>query len=163
MAIKTIVIGAGAAGLCCAGFLARAGMPALVLERGPRPARKVLVTGKGRCNVTNNCTPDVFLKNVRTNSRFLYSASGAFSPEDTIRLFESLGVPLKTERGNRVFPVSDRAGDIADALIRFAGKDCIRMGARVSQILAEDGAVAGVGLENGGTCMADAVYWPRAA
>ena len=157
VAIKTIVIGAGAAGLCCAGFLARAGMPALVLERGPRPARKVLVTGKGRCNVTNNCTPDVFLKNVRTNSRFLYSASSAFSPEDTIRLFESLGVPLKTERGNRVFPVSDRAGDIADALIRFAGKDCIRMGARVSQILAEDGAVRGVRLENGGTCMADAV------
>ena len=102
VAIKTIVIGAGAAGLCCAGFLARAGMPALVLERGPRPARKVLVTGKGRCNLTNNCTPDVFLKNVRTNSRFLYSASSAFSPEDTIRLFESLGVPLKTERGNRV-------------------------------------------------------------
>ena len=78
VAIKTIVIGAGAAGLCCAGFLARAGMPALVLERGPRPARKVLVTGKGRCNVTNNCTPDVFLKNVRTNSRFF--AGGHHAP-----------------------------------------------------------------------------------
>lgn len=157
MAIKTIVIGAGAAGLCCAGFIARARAEVLVLERGPRPARKVLVTGKGRCNVTNNCTPDVFLKNVRTNSRFLYSASSAFPPEDTMRLFESLGVPLKTERGNRVFPVSDRAADIADALIRFAGKGRIRTDARVSEILAEGGAVRGVRLESGETCMADAV------
>lgn len=157
MAIKTIVIGAGAAGLCCAGFIARAGAEVLVLERGTRPTRKVLVTGKGRCNVTNNCTPDVFLKNVRTNSRFLYSASSAFPPEDTMRLFESLGVPLKTERGNRVFPVSDRAADIADALIRFAGKGRIRTDARVSEILAEGGAVRGVRLESGETCMADAV------
>ncbi|WP_303900494.1 NAD(P)/FAD-dependent oxidoreductase [Anaerotruncus colihominis] len=157
VAIKTIVIGAGAAGLCCAGFLARSGVKALVLERGPRPARKVLVTGKGRCNVTNNCTPDVFLKNVRTNSRFLYSASSAFPPEDTMRLFESLGVSLKTERGNRVFPVSDRAEDIADALSRFAGRERIRTDARVSEILMKDGAVCGVRLESSEICAADAV------
>ena len=118
--MDNLIIGGGAAGLMCAGFAARAGKKVTVLERNASFARKVRITGKGRCNVTNNCPPEEIIRNVRTNPRFLYSAVNAFSPADTMALFEGLGVPLKTERGRRVFPVSDRADDIASALIRFA-------------------------------------------
>ena len=139
--VEAVVIGGGAAGLCCAGFALRRGARVTVLERGSRPARKVLVTGKGRCNVTNDCGPETFLQNVRTNGRFLYGAIHSFPPADAMALFEELGVPLKTERGNRVFPVSDRAADIAAALSRFAGGAALR----------------GVRLEGGETLPADRV------
>ena len=108
-----IVVGGGAAGLFAAGWAAKNGLRVLVLERRERPARKILVTGKGRCNVTNNCTPQEFISAVRRNPRFLMSAVYAMTPQDAMACFEGLGVPLKTERGNRVFPVSDRAMDIA--------------------------------------------------
>ncbi|PWL60375.1 MAG: aminoacetone oxidase family FAD-binding enzyme, partial [Oscillospiraceae bacterium] len=115
-----VIIGGGAAGLLCAGFAARRGMRVAVLEKNGRPARKVRITGKGRCNVTNNCDNNDFIRAVRGNGRFLYSAIAAFSTADTMAFFEGLGVPLKTERGNRVFPVSDQATDIVDALVGFA-------------------------------------------
>jgi len=115
-----IIIGGGAAGLICAGVASSRGKAVIVLEKMPRPARKILVTGKGRCNLTNNCITDELLAAVYSNPRFLHSAFAAFSPQDTIALFENLGVPLKTERGARVFPVSDRAMDIADALVGYA-------------------------------------------
>ena len=140
-----IIIGGGAAGLCCAGFAAKRGLSVLVAEGRERPARKILVTGKGRCNVTNNCPPEEVLKNVCGNPRFLYSAMTAFPPAKTMALFEGLGVPLKTERGGRVFPVSDSARDIADALVRFAreaGAEIIQ--AKAAEILVEDGAAAGI-------------------
>ncbi|WP_101551463.1 NAD(P)/FAD-dependent oxidoreductase [Anaerotruncus massiliensis (ex Togo et al. 2019)] len=154
-----VVIGGGAAGLFAAGFAAKGGASVTVLERGARPARKLLITGKGRCNVTNNCSPEDFLRNVRTNPRFLYGAASAFSPADAMAFFESLGVPLKTERGGRVFPVSDRAADVADALVRFAKASGARLvtSARVTDILAEDGGVRGVRLEDGRELSADAV------
>lgn len=117
----------------------------LVAEGRERPARKILVTGKGRCNVTNNCPPEEVLKNVCGNPRFLYSAMTAFPPAKTMALFEGLGVPLKTERGGRVFPVSDSAREIADALVRFAreaGAEIIQ--AKAAEILVEDGAAAGI-------------------
>ena len=154
-----VVIGGGAAGLFAAGFAAKGGASVTVLERGTRPARKLLITGKGRCNVTNHCSPEDFLRNVRTNPRFLYSAASAFSPADAMAFFESLGVPLKTERGGRVFPVSDRAADVADALVRFAKASGARLeaSARVTGILAEDGGVRGVRLEDGRELSADAV------
>ena len=117
-----IVVGGGAAGLLCAGTAAARGRKVLVLEKMERPARKILVTGKGRCNLTNNCTPEELRAAVKANPRFLYSAFSAFSAQDTMNLFERLGVPLKTERGGRVFPVSDKAMDIADALVRYAKK-----------------------------------------
>ena len=85
-----------------------------------KPAQKILVTGKGRCNVTNDCTPEEFLHHVRTNPRFLFSSLGAFPPAKTMALFESLGVELKVERGRRVFPVSDKAEEIRQALLRYA-------------------------------------------
>lgn len=140
-----IIIGGGAAGLCCAGFAAKRGLSVLVAEGRERPARKILVTGKGRCNVTNNCPPEEVLKNVCGNPRFLYSAMTAFPPAKTMALFEGLGVPLKTERGGRVFPVSDSAREIADALVRFAreaGAEIIQ--AKAAEILVEDGAAAGI-------------------
>ncbi len=116
-----LIIGAGAAGLFCAGAAVRAGHRVTVLEHMPKPGRKILVTGKGRCNLTNACELDEFLKHVRRNARFLYSALSACPPAFVMDLFErQLGVPLKTERGRRVFPKSDRAQDILDALLRWA-------------------------------------------
>ena len=140
-----IIIGGGAAGLCCAGFAAGRGLSVLVAERRERPARKILVTGKGRCNLTNNCPPEEVLRNVCGNPKVLYSALAAFGPADTMALFQGLGVPLKTERGNRVFPVSDSARDIADALVRFArqsGADIVQ--AKAEEILLESGAAVGI-------------------
>ena len=145
-----IIIGGGAAGLCCAGFAAGRGLSVLVAERRERPARKILVTGKGRCNLTNNCSPEEVLRNVCGNPKFLYSALAAFGPADTMALFQGLGVPLKTERGNRVFPVSDSARDIADALVRFArqsGADIVQ--AKAEDILLESGAAVGIRCEDG--------------
>lgn len=140
-----IVVGAGAAGCVAAGYAAQNGRRVLVLERNKRPARKILVTGKGRCNVTNNCEPEEFFRHVRTNPRFLYSALSRFAPQKTMELFESLGVKLKTERGRRVFPQSDRAMDIADALQLFMkNKNITLLQGRVKKLMLEDGALIGV-------------------
>lgn len=145
-----VVIGGGAAGLLCAGTAARRGLSVLVVEGRERPARKILVTGKGRCNLTNNCPPEEVQKNVCRNSKFLYSALWAFPPAETMRLFESLGVPLKTERGNRVFPVSENARDIADALVRFAKEAGVEIvQGKAAEILLEQGAAVGVRTQEG--------------
>lgn len=117
------VIGAGAAGMLCAGKLAAGGLNVVLIEKNNRPGKKLLITGKGRCNVTNNCTVEEFLAAVRTNSKFLYSAAYSFAPADTMQFFESLGVPLKTERGARVFPKSDCAQDVVAALAGYCKKN----------------------------------------
>ena len=117
---KVLIVGAGAAGLMAAGAAVRLGHEVTVLEHTDRPAQKILVTGKGRCNVTNDCTAEEFLRHVRTNPRFLYSSLGAFPPAKTMELFTSLGVELKVERGRRVFPASDKAEEIRQALLRYA-------------------------------------------
>ena len=117
---KVLIVGAGAAGLMAAGAAVRQGHQVTVLEHMDKPAQKILVTGKGRCNVTNDCTAEEFLRHVRTNPRFLFSSLGAFPPATTMELFASLGVELKVERGRRVFPVSDKAEEIRQALLRYA-------------------------------------------
>lgn len=117
---KIVIIGAGAAGLMAAGAAVREGHTVTVLEHTEKPGQKILVTGKGRCNVTNDCTEEEYLNHVRANPRFLFSSLAAFPPQAAMALFESLGVPLKTERGRRVFPVSDRAEDIRQALLQYA-------------------------------------------
>lgn len=118
---KIVVIGGGAAGLLCGAKSAEKGNDVTIIEKMNRPARKLMITGKGRCNVTNaSFELDDLISNVPTNPRFLYSAFSNFMPYDTMALFEKLGVPLKIERGNRVFPVSDKALDIVDALVNFA-------------------------------------------
>ena len=156
--MNVIVVGGGAAGLMAAGAAGRQGHTVTVVERNPRPARKVMITGKGRCNVTNNCSIDTFIQHVPENGRFLYSALNAFSPQDTMDLFESLGVPLKTERGNRVFPVSDKAVDIVDALVRYAKEGGARfVEGRVTELVITDGICTGVKLEDGTTLTADRV------
>jgi len=117
---KIVIVGGGAAGLMAAGAAVRQGHQVTVLEHMQKPAQKILVTGKGRCNLTNDCNPEEFLRHVRTNTRFLYSSLGAFPPAKTMELFRSLGVELKVERGRRVFPVSDKAEEIRQALLRYA-------------------------------------------
>ncbi|MBQ9086770.1 MAG: NAD(P)/FAD-dependent oxidoreductase [Clostridia bacterium] len=142
---QVIVVGGGAAGMMAAVYAADAGARVLLLERGNTCGRKLRITGKGRCNVTNDCTLEEFMQNVPTNPRFLYSALNFLSPEDTQLFFTEAGVPLKTERGRRVFPVSDRAEDIVRALYDACRKRGVehRTG-RVESLILEDGAVRGV-------------------
>lgn len=143
-----IVIGAGAAGMMAAVTAAQNGASVAVIEPNEKVGRKLAITGKGRCNVTNNSDNETILKNIPRNPRFMYSALSMFSAEDTMNFFEWRGVELKTERGNRVFPVSDKAYDIVDTLF-FAMKDegvqLIRD--RVKEILTENNRVIGVKTE----------------
>lgn len=140
-----IVIGGGPAGMFAAIIAARQGKRVLLLERNDRLGKKLLITGKGRCNVTNDCTAQEILQNTPRNGRFLFSAMNAFPPERIKAFFEENGCPLKTERGNRVFPVSDRAQSILETL-----QNCLRRSrvtvktARVKSILVEDGRACGV-------------------
>ncbi len=117
-----LIIGGGAAGLMAAATAAEYHDPAhtrvLLVEQNDRMGKKLRITGKGRCNLTNDCDRDEFLQNVPTNPRFLYAALAAFDTQDTKAYFEALGVPLKVERGKRVFPVSDKAADVVEALVR---------------------------------------------
>ena len=157
MAKKIIVIGGGAAGLMAAGFAAKQGNNVTVIEKMPRPARKVVITGKGRCNVTNNTDINGLIKSVNGNGKFLYSAFSEFSAQDTMDFFENLGVPLKTERGNRVFPVSDKSLDIVDALVSFAKSGADIINATVKSIDVKENKVCGVVLENGDYITCDGV------
>lgn len=117
---RIAVIGGGAAGMMAAGTAARSGALVTVFEHTDRLGWKLSITGKGRCNVTNNCSVTDFLDNVTKNPRFLYSALSAFSPADTMELFSELGVELKTERGMRVYPASDKAADIVNAMKKYS-------------------------------------------
>ncbi len=156
---KVVVVGAGAAGCLAAGFAAESGNDVLLLERNDKIARKVLITGKGRCNVTNAETDiDKLIAAVSHNGRFLYSAFSQFGTDDTRNLFEGLGVPLKTERGFRVFPVSDKAMDIVDALNRFiTEKGVKRKKGRVIALIIENGEVKGVKTDDGEIYNAESV------
>lgn len=140
-----IVIGGGAAGMFASVQAAKRGLHVLLLDKNPSCGKKLLITGKGRCNVTNNCTAEEVLKNVPRNGRFLYSSVCAFPPEAAMAFFEENGCALKTERGNRVFPVSDRSADVLAALQRAmhdAGVE--RRQDTAHRILTENGRVCGV-------------------
>ena len=154
-----LIIGGGAAGLMAAGTVSMTGKSVTVLERNDRPARKVIITGKGRCNVTNNCTElDKLIENVPQNGRFLYSAFSNFMPSDTMELFEDMGVPLKTERGGRVFPVSDKAVDSVDALVSFATDDGAQIvKGRAKELIIENGTVKGAVTYDGEKIFAEKV------
>lgn len=117
MRYDVIVIGGGAAGLMAASTAVSCGKSVLVLDKNEQLGRKLLITGKGRCNITNDCELDEFMRNIPTNGKFLYSAFSQFSSNDTKNFFKAHNVPIKTERGNRVFPQSDKAQDVCDALI----------------------------------------------
>lgn len=140
-----IIVGGGAAGMMAAITAAGLGKSTLLLEKMNRCGKKISITGKGRCNVTNNCTSDDFFANIPTNPRFLYSAYAGFNSQDCMDFFERLGVPLKTERGNRVFPVSDKAEDIVRALEQGCEDYGVnKIFSKVTEIITEDGAVKGV-------------------
>ena len=137
-----VVIGGGPAGMMCALQAAQRGKSVVLLEPNDKLGRKLRITGKGRCNLCNNCDVKTFMANVPGDGRFLYSALNRFSPADTIAFFESHGLPLKTERGNRVFPQSDNANDVANlmaSLCRKSGVQVLKTAAK--QIIAENGAV----------------------
>jgi len=156
--VNVFIIGGGAAGLMAAVTAAGAGASVTIAEPNDKPGRKLRITGKGRCNVTNDTDVRGVIANTPTGGKFLTSALTAFPPAETMAFFESIGVPLKTERGGRVFPVSDDANDIADALTDRA----YRLGAvfkkdRVLEIICKDGAAKAVRLKSGGIVPADAV------
>ena len=156
--MKIIVIGGGAAGMMAACTAAERGAEVILIERNSQLGIKVNITGKGRCNVTNDSEPDALIKNTLTNGRFLYSAFAALSAQDTMAFFEKIGVPLKVERGKRVFPVSDHARDITGALkthLHRLGVTVLQH--RVKGITTENGAVSGVSLQDGSVISADRV------
>ncbi|MBQ3814423.1 MAG: NAD(P)/FAD-dependent oxidoreductase, partial [Clostridia bacterium] len=125
--ISVLIIGAGPAGMMAAVSAAEAGASVTLLERNPFPGKKLRITGKGRCNVTNNCSPREVVEAVTANPKFLYGAVSRFTPSDTIAFFENAGVPLKTERGRRVFPVSDKAADIQAAMVKKVRGSGVRL------------------------------------
>ena len=144
-----VIIGGGAAGSFCAITAARRGLSVIVLEPNEKIGRKLRITGKGRCNVTNNSDIRTVMNHIPDHSRFLYGALTRFSPEDTMQFYEDLGIPLKTERGNRVFPVSDNANDIADALqneLRRLGVTIIHE--KAVDLITEDGRICAVDTSN---------------
>ena len=147
---EAVVIGGGAAGMMAALTAARRGKDVLLVEHEKFCGKKLRITGKGRCNLCNDCDVRAFLKNVPGNAKFLYSALNRFSPADTMAFFEALGVPLKTERGNRVFPVSDNAHDVARALEAAMKRAGVRLlFADAEEIVTDGGAVCAVKTSQG--------------
>ena len=145
-----IVIGGGAAGLIACAFAARHCRQVILVEKNKILGKKLRITGKGRCNITNAAEIDEFFKNIPTNPKFLYSALYSFTNDDIIDLLKRLGVETKTERGGRIFPVSDNAGDVADALSGFALKKNVKLiHDEAAGLLKSNGRVDGVILKNG--------------
>ncbi|MBQ8140650.1 MAG: NAD(P)/FAD-dependent oxidoreductase [Clostridia bacterium] len=148
-----LVVGGGPAGMMAAISAARLGASVILAERNDRCGRKLRITGKGRCNLTNDCPVNEFLQNVPTNPKFLYAALNRFGTEDTKTFFEEAGVPLKVERGRRVFPVSDKATDIVDAMVRLCRKSGVKIiNGKVSSLLTDGGRVCGA------VCAGEEIY-----
>ena len=155
---KIIIIGGGAAGLIASATAAGRGEDVTVIEKNSRPARKIMITGKGRCNVTNACFDlDDLINSVVTNKRFMYSAFSSFMPYDTIALIEEMGVPTKIERGNRVFPESNKAVDIVDALVKNAKQNGVKfVEGTVTSFNTENNVIKSVNLDDGTVVDGDA-------
>ena len=156
---KILIVGGGAAGMMASIFAARNGHEVHIFEKNEKTGKKLYITGKGRCNLTNACDMDTLFTSVCTNEKFLYSAFYGFTNQDVMNFFEEAGVKLKTERGNRVFPMSDRSGDILDALRRQMKKSGVQvhLNTEVSDILTKDGQASGICLSDGRTIIGDAV------
>ena len=156
---EILVIGGGAAGMMAAVFAARAGGNVTLLEKNEKLGKKVYITGKGRCNLTNDCDRDGFLAQVPRNPRFLYSALSFFSPRDMMALLEENGCPVTVQRGKRVFPASEKASDVTKALASLLRKlnVRVRLNSDVKSLKTENGRVAGAELTDGAFLPADAV------
>lgn len=158
MSKSLLVIGAGPAGMMAAGTAAQYGTTVTLADKNKRVGRKLLVTGKGRCNITNNCDENTFIQHVPTNGRFLYSAIYGFNPQDTMTFFENNGLPLKTERGNRVFPCSDKAMDVVDTMHKFIKQSgCKFLQSELDTLMIEDQCVKGAIAKSGKKFFADKV------
>lgn len=156
--MKTIIIGAGAAGLMAACSAGENGDEVILIEKNDRYGKKLSITGKGRCNVTNNCTREELIKNIPVNGRFLYSAFSRFDSDSVMSFFENAGVPLKTERGNRVFPQSDKAADIVNALVSEMKKHNVTaIRGCVKAVKEKDGTFSHVVLSDGREIFGDRV------
>ncbi|MBQ8556036.1 MAG: NAD(P)/FAD-dependent oxidoreductase [Clostridia bacterium] len=156
---NVIVVGGGAGGMMAAIFAARTGANVTLLERNQKLGRKVYITGKGRCNVTNDCTIDEFMREVPRNPRFLYSALSYFTPQQMMELLEDEGCPVVVQRGRRVFPATEKASDVTRALEKTMRALGVRIvfDARVKDIVLADGAVSGVTMMDGTEYAADRV------
>lgn len=142
---RVIVIGGGAAGLMAAGFAAQNGAKVTVFEKMHRVGRKIMITGKGRCNLANECDVETFMQNVPVNNKFLYSAIYNFTPYDIIDFFNNLGLQTKTERGNRVYPISEKAVDVVDTMRNFALDNGAKIvNKEVKSLLVENGVLKGI-------------------
>ena len=150
MKTDVLVVGGGAAGMMAALTAAQQGAQVTLLERNEKVGRKIYITGKGRCNLTNDCQVREFLTCVPRGGKFLNSALFRFTPQDTMEFFEGLGVPLKVERGRRVFPVSDKASDVIDALFFALRRNKVKIvQARAEELLLADGEITGVKTDSG--------------
>lgn len=148
---KVVVIGGGPAGMMAAGTAAQKGNKVTLIEKNEKLGKKLFITGKGRCNVTNASDPENLISNTPGNPYFLYSAFYTFTSDSTINFFENLGVPIKIERGNRAFPKSDKSSDIVRAMSRFLKNTgvTIKLNTAVKDIKIVDGVVKGVKTDNG--------------
>lgn len=148
---KILIVGGGAAGMLASVYAARNGLEVHVFEQNEKLGKKLYITGKGRCNVTNNCPVEELFAAMAVNEKFMYSAFYGYTSQDTMRFFEDAGVALKTERGNRVFPVSDHSSDIIRALEKEMKKAGVKihLNTKVSEILLQEGRASGIKTENG--------------
>ena len=156
---KVVVIGAGAAGMMAAATAANRGLDVTLIEKNHRVGRKILITGKGRCNITNDCDIEELIENVPTNGKFLYSAFYTFTNTDVIEMFNKLGVETKTERGKRVFPASDKAHDIANALEKMVKSQKVKvlLNTKVDKIISKENKVEKVILDNKKEILCDSI------
>ncbi len=154
-----LVVGGGAAGLMAAYAAGKEGADVLLLEHNEKTGKKIYITGKGRCNLTNDCTRDEFMREVARNPRFLFSALNALSPQDMMDLMESHGLPLTVERGRRVFPASQKASDVTRTLMAMLKEvhASVRLHADVEHLLIRDGRISGVKTKDGEEISAGAV------
>ena len=150
MTCELLVIGGGPAGMTAAGVAGENGVKTVLIERNEKVGRKLMITGKGRCNLSNNLKDvSALISNVPNNGKFLYAAFSKFMPDDVVKLFESRGVKLKVERGNRIFPFSDKSSDIVDCLRDYAKKNSTIIQGRAVKLNTDEGKVKSVILENG--------------
>lgn len=157
--MKVLIVGGGASGLMCASLLSQNGIDVTLVEKNEKLGKKLFITGKGRCNVTNDCDTQTFFSNIVNNSKFMYSAINGFSPQDTIKFFEDNSLKLKVERGNRVFPQSDKSSDVIKCFEKVLSRNGVdvRLNTTVKKILTEDDRAIGVLIDTGEQIFADYV------
>ena len=158
--MKALIIGGGASGLMCASLLSKNNIEVILIEKNEKLGKKLFITGKGRCNITNECDIQTFFSNIVNNSKFMYSAVNGFTPQDTMSFFDENSLKLKVERGNRVFPQSDKSSDVIKCFEKILSRNGVevRLNTTVKQILTDDNKkVIGVKIDTGEQILADCI------